>query len=183
MCYAQDSFAIVGPKLGYREKIIALTDQPIDTLLMSSGQASSLRGSLGPLDVGLFGRVCRGASSALIARQYYELTLAVHTSLLYCLHYVRTIVQMVQDRMIPIGPSVEPPVIIYSDASLEQGILTIGAVCLPPHGKPQAFQWIVPADVIQEVMDNDHNINKGELLAAPVSIWTFYELIRNRDVT
>ena len=79
MCYVQDSVAIVGPKLGYREKIIALTDQPIDTLLMSSGQASSLRGSLGPLDVGLFGRVCRGASSALIARQYYELTLAVHT--------------------------------------------------------------------------------------------------------
>ena len=183
LCFVHEGFTVVGPKLGYREKVVALTDRPIESKRMSSGQASSLRGSMGPLDVGLFGRVCRGATSALIARQYYESTLDVHGTLLDSLQYVRTTVQRVQDRVIPIGPSPSMPVVIYSDASLEAGILTIGAVCFPVTGRPQAFTWVVPHEIVQLALRGDYNINKGELLAAPVAIWTFAHHLYNKDIT
>eukprot|EP00972_Heterocapsa_arctica_P044557 6576369-Heterocapsa_arctica.AAC.1 len=39
---------------------------------LTPGEASKMRGTPQWLDTGLAGRPCRGAMSALVARQYYE---------------------------------------------------------------------------------------------------------------
>ena len=41
----------------------------------------------------------------------------------------------------------------------------------------------MPHETVQGALLGNYNINKGELLAAPVSIWTFANHVREQDVT
>ena len=82
---------VYSPKPGYREKVIQLINDLLSSGKCSSAQASTLRGKLQSLDSGLLGKVCRGATVALIARQYYESTVVITQHLRFALVYLRHI--------------------------------------------------------------------------------------------
>ena len=104
---------------------------------MTSGNASKLRGALTWLDTGLDGRVCRGALSALVARQYYEQDESVKTgsSLDLSLGFLEAAVRHQVVRAVPITLEVKKPVLVYTDAAAEATGVRIGAMVIAP-GQP-----------------------------------------------
>jgi len=61
-----------GVKESTKNKTVAMIQQCLTDSKLTPGSASKLRGLLTWLDSGLTGRPCRGALSALVARQYWE---------------------------------------------------------------------------------------------------------------
>ena len=152
---------------------------------LTSGQASHLRGVLSWLDSSFMGRPCRAALSALVARQYYDDTTAIPegSNLHASLRYLQAAVRYAPAVPVPLLAPPQPPIVVYTDASLEDGRLRIGAKVLVPGRRPS----VVVYDPSQQVTawwcgHSDHIINQGELLAAPVLASTVPELLRARDI-
>ena len=81
---------------------------------LQSGESAHLRGNITGLDTSLAGRPCRGALSALVARQYYEVTTAIAPKLRCRLQSPSSAA-----RHPPRDPP--PAVLVYTDASAEGG--------------------------------------------------------------
>eukprot|EP00973_Karenia_brevis_P078474 10895775-Karenia_brevis.AAC.1 len=77
----QEGYVTLAPKLGYREKVLEAIQNAIHNDYLSSSMAAKLRGMLNALDLGLMGKSLRGALIALTARQYWEKSTQIHTSL------------------------------------------------------------------------------------------------------
>ena len=75
LCSVRADCAVTfGPKPSTRNKAVAMIEEVLWRQKLTPGTASKLRGLLQWLDSGLHGRPCRGAFTALVARQYYERT-------------------------------------------------------------------------------------------------------------
>ena len=97
--------ATFGVKTSTVLKTIRLIKHHLKTRTMTPGEASKLRGIVMWLDTGLMGRPCRGALTALVARQYWEwapqheLTHNLSTAL----HYIHLAAATIPPRVIPIA--------------------------------------------------------------------------------
>eukprot|EP00973_Karenia_brevis_P089112 12358169-Karenia_brevis.AAC.1 len=77
----REGFITLAPKLGYREKVMEVMQTSIDKNFLSSAMAAKLRGMLNALDLGLMGKSLRGALCALTARQYWEKSTEISSTL------------------------------------------------------------------------------------------------------
>eukprot|EP00971_Amphidinium_carterae_P129735 2569852-Amphidinium_carterae.1 len=111
-----------------------------------------MRGVIQWIDSWLLGRPCRGMLAALVARQYYERTEAhelTHT-LRQALLYLKAALLAAQGRVISISSAAPRPVLVYTDAAAEGLDVKLGALLIPPVGKPICSWTTVPLEVIQQ---------------------------------
>ena len=134
-----------GPKLGLRTKIAELIHRALVSGFLSAAQASKLRGRLTWLDTNLSGRVCRGAMSALIARQYYELASEITVNLDSALRFLVAVVEHQPDRAVPLCLAPARPVVVYTDASDERGQVRVGALVFDDEGIGHILVHDVPS--------------------------------------
>ena len=130
------------------------------------------------------GRPCRGALTALVARQYYEYktTDKIHAKLDKALLFLMTAAVMMPDRATQLY-GVEPrPVILYTDASTQDWGLRLGLLLCRP-GLPSLCASVdVPEAVVQCWDFRETYIDQGELLAGPLAAMLFAEALRGQDV-
>ena len=177
-----DAAVVYGPKPGLREKICAEIADIISCGRLSSGRAAKLRGVAMWIDTGLSGRCCRGAMSALVARQYYDDATDVDGNLLLSLRYIAAAAAAQPDRCVRIMPGCAPPVLVWTDASADAGGVRIGALIMRP-GEPTAvIIYDPPAEVVELWGDGGTVINQAELHAAPVVAESAGHLIADSEV-
>lgn len=151
---------------------------------LTSGDAAKLRGLVQWVDSELLGRPCRGALSALVARQYYEQGAYVHDGLFASLQYLVATMTTCASRSYLVGRRAEPPVVVYSDASTDarcQSGLRLGAVVLDGH-RSWCLSVDVPESVVQSWKSRETYISVAELLIAPILTLECSELFTGRDI-
>ena len=130
----------------------------------------------------LFGRPCRGAMSALIARQHYEHEESITPNLRWSLDYIVEALRHMPAKSIPITPCTSKPVVVYTDASDEPGRTRVGGMVLVPGAKPAVFVYDVSPKIRPLLGPQTAVINQAELLAGPLLLFTAPDLLRGRDV-
>ena len=179
-----DAQMTFGPKMGMRERIQQEVQACRAARSLTSGNASKLRGALTWLDTGLDGRVCRGALSALVARQYYDRDDSVEpgSNLDLSLGFLESAVTHQVVRAVPVTLKVRKPVLVYTDASAEATGVRIGAMVVVPGQPTEVLVYDPPQEVVDRWGDGDTIINQAELHAAPVVACTMPDALRDADV-
>jgi len=177
-----DHAVIFGPKLNGRQELAALIDTHRHDQRLTSSDASSLRGKAQWLDSKLIGRPCRGAFSALIARQYYDTTDAITPVMSSSLEHICVVSKHLPCRHLPFEQSTTKPVIIYTDcATYGPTNLRVGVLLIHPTGtfvtSVDVPQWFIDTFLLREKY-----INLGELIAGPIAVSFFPKLLANQDV-
>ena len=152
---------------------------------MTPGEASKLRGLLMWLDTGLLGRPCRGALSALVARQYWERAHndEVTPALATALRYLHTATTTVPPRIVPLHTGDRPHVLLYTDAATDSPGLRIGILLVEKHRPSLCSTYDVPTKVINRWRFRTTYIGQGELLAGPLTLWLHRSRLQGRDIT
>jgi hypothetical protein len=182
-----DDAVILAPKPGMREKAAATAARACTEGTLRPADASSMRGVFNWLDTALLGRPCRGALSALQARQIWEYCDGAYTvtgNLRLALQHLVRSALTVAERPLPICALPLRPVIIYSDASAKGkfgDIVKLG-FCIFKDGTCHVGSHDVPAHIMERFCMRKHYINVGELLVAPLIAVSCRELLENRDV-
>ena len=179
-----DGYLGYGPKLGMREKFVEEIHDIRQTQYLPSGRASKVRGTATWIDTGLEGRVCRGALTALIARQYYEDSEDVPpgSNIDHCLAFLAAAAAHQSVRAIPLKIRARRPVLVYTDASAEKGKVRIGAMVIAPGARTEIVVYDPPQKVVDAWGTGDTIINQAELHAAPIVACTMPHLLRQADV-
>ena len=76
--------------------------------------------------------------TALTARQYWEHDEGISQNLRECLLYLLAAVRLAPDRPIWLGTKRARPVVVYTDASDENGLAKIGGITFKEGCAPQA---------------------------------------------
>eukprot|EP00973_Karenia_brevis_P058038 8079605-Karenia_brevis.AAC.1 len=158
-----------------------MIDLALESDRLTPAQASSMRGKLGAIDLALFGRVLRGSMAALTARQYYQQFTTIDKNLSDALDFIKTIVEGQMPRLISLSLKPIPPVLVYTDASFENGVMRVGAVLY--HTKflvPMAFAHTMSMQDL-EVLCRPHrpHITYGETAAVIIAAYTFAPHLRD----
>ena len=166
-------------------KTIRLINHHLKTRTMMPGEASKLRGIVMWLDTGLMGRPCRGALTALVARQCWEWAPQhqLTTNLSTALHYIHLAAATIPPRVIPIQEGDEPRILLYTDAATHAPGLRIGILLVEQGRTPVCSTYDVPDHVIAAWKFRTTYIGQGELLAGPLALWLHADRLRGRDVT
>ena len=152
---------------------------------MTPGEASKLRGLLMWLDTGLLGRPCRGALSAVIARQYGEHApnRQITPPLAIALRYLHTATTTIPPRIVPLHTGDRDHVLLYTDAATNTPGLRIGILLVDKGRKPLCSTYDVPDEVIDQWRFRTTYIGQGELLAGPLALWIHRKSLQGRDIT
>ena len=171
-----------GPKHTTRDNMEALITQAIERFRLSSGEAAKLRGIATWLDSGLAGRCCRGAMTALTARQYWEEETWLTDNLHQCLLYLLAAARCAPDRVVRLFDEQLPPVIVYTDAADEKGQAKLGGIAYRAGHKPQALTLVAPPWLRATWGGQATVINQAELAAVPIMVASMPEVFQGRDI-
>jgi hypothetical protein len=127
-----------GPKPSMRANMESLIVEALQEGRLTAGTAAKMRGIGTWLDTGLAGRCCRGAMTALTARQYWEHGEGMTQNLEECLRYLLAAVRLAPDRAVWLDARRKRPVVVYTDASDEKGVAKIGGIAFRDGWTPQA---------------------------------------------
>ena len=186
LSYTRDGlFLVLRPNPDTKERASAMLQFFLASRRITSGEAAKLRGLLNWLEMSVLGRPLTAAFSALIARQYAQKTASdLPHALELSLRYLLLALHTLPDRFLPIFPCLEPPVLIYTDASTEAPSET---------GMRLGF-WIrwggtvyvsavdIPREAVERWQLRTTYINLLELLAAPVLALCCPFFFRNQSV-
>ena len=86
------------------------------------------------------------------------------------------------NRTVRLGRDSRPPVLVYTDASDEEGIARIGALIVVPGLPPSALVYDPPPSVRSEWVPQDTVRKQAELYAAPLLACSAAQLLCGRDV-
>ena len=177
-----DGAAIYSPKAATREKMEELIEQAFARQQLSSGAAAKLRGVANWLDTGLAGRCCRGALTALTARQYWERATHLTQNMSDSLTYLLAAARCAPARSVQLIPEARAPVLVYTDASDEDGRARMGAIVYRPGHKPHAMMLDATPEIRASWGPQTTIINQAELAAALMVAATVPELLRGMDI-
>ena len=178
----QSVFLFVAPRTLH--SALDIIDSVLTTKTMSSGVASKLPGMVQWVDMEMLGRPCRGALSALIARQHFEHTDVVHERLAMSLTYLKATLCVCASRSYSLEQRVQRPTLIYTDASAEAPCdsgLRLGAVVLQD-GCTYGLSLDVPTCVVDSWRHRSTYIATAELLIAPILTVACPDIFSSRDV-
>ena len=121
---------------------------------------------------------------AFTARQYWEVTTSVSagSNLWMALHFVIAAARHAPDMAVDLIETSLPPVVLYTDASDEDGFTRIGAKLLVPGQAPRVTVWDPSTADKRHWGTQDTVINQAELHAALLSACTWTRLLQHRDV-
>ena len=172
-------------KPGLREALKLEIEDILDQNMLSSGQASKLRGRFQWASSAMYGRIARGGQGPLVRRQYEgsdELT----PELKRCLKFMLTLLEVVMPREVLLSPLSSAVAIMYTDASFEPGEMKfpgMGGVCLPRDGRvTKGLASTVPEQVLDALQERATQIAPLEALAVLWATLAFKEELCNRDV-
>ena len=178
---------LVEPKPTRVTNLTTLINKILDDNFLSPSLAASLLGKFGFLCSTLFGKVGRCCTQAVRARQYgnpdevtltRELRISLHLMILFANTAPRR--ELSLDRQLP-------PLLLYTDASdvpgRQQGQWITGAVLIDPHTMLISYtSWIVPSAVIASFLPKKTYMGQLEILACPIALNTWPDILQNRQV-
>ena len=174
------------PKPGRIDKLKTLLQQVLDSDDLPSGLAASLRGKLQFTLASAFGRCGRAPLQAFVDRQYCRSDERKLTPSLRCaLQFFTHLLPKLPDKRISARKTSAPPVLVWSDASFENGHGQLGWVVFDP---ASGNYWHSSHAVAKHtfdlfVPDKKQYIGQLELLAATVPYHSLPDCIfRNRLV-
>ena len=170
------------PKLGARESLTATIQDALCRGKMTSGEAAHIRGVAQWLDSVIAGRPCRGAMTALIARQHYEAEVGITPNLEMSLRYLLAAIEHLPDAVFELFARSGPPVVVYTDASAEGHRVRIGGIVYARGARPSVFVYDVSAHLRPLLGEGETVINQAELLAAPLLLHSAPGLLRGKDI-
>ena len=172
----------VTPKLGARERLAQLLERVLRNGKLTSGEAAHIRGAAGWLDTALAGRPCRGALTALIARQHCEAEECITPNLGWSLRYLQAAVLHLPDANFELFATAEAPAVIYTDASAEGDNVRLGGIVYIRGRRPLIFVYDVSPSLWPLLGAGGTVINQAELLAAPLLLYSAPEALRGEDI-
>ena len=173
------------PRVGLLVKAKALIEARLQEGSCTPAQASKIRGVLGFLFTGMYGRVGRGGQQPLLQRQYSDVPpWTLSNSLNNALVYLLDTLHMVQPRKVLLWGDGLPPLVIASDGRQDETRPPSIAALLydPSNGQKVAVAAIVPPELLAEWGDSEHCIALIEQAALILGILRFKDLLRNRSV-
>ena len=144
-------------------------------------QASKIRGVLGFLFTGLYGRIGRGGQQPLLQRQYsdvqpWTLSYALRREFEYLLDTLHT----VKPRRVLMWGDGLPPLVIASDG--RQDDTSAPPVAALIYDRSTGMKSAIAATILTEWGDSEHCIALEEQAALVLGILTFKDVLRGRSV-
>ena len=169
------------PKWLTKAKVIARLHEAILQRSMSSEIASKVRGDLMWMFSMCAGFLGKLAGPLLTSKQQHEDPHLTQADL-FTLELLLRVVLAAQAREISVGRCLPPPLVVYSDASFEQGTLRLGWVICPPNQKPLGGTCRVPPAVIAGWAPRAQQIFPGESICALVIPFLWRQVFQAQDV-
>ena len=142
-------------KPGLREALKLEIEGVLEQDMLSSGQASKLRGRFQWASSAMCGRIARGGQGPLVRR--YEDVEELTPELTRCLKFMLTLLEVVMPRQIPLSPSLSAVTVLYTDASFEPALMKcpgLGGMCLPRDGRrTMGLASTVPEQVLDALQE------------------------------
>ena len=145
---------------------------------LSPGAASSLRGKLYFAVTAAYGRVGRAALQPILQRQEgRDAGRRLSPALIVALKFFVTLLNYMPDREVCFGQSAVRPLLVWSDASWENGVGHLGFVVFDPErlpydpSDPDSGQWLysespVPMHILDMFVAKRQKIGQCEIAAA-----------------
>ena len=148
-------------------------------------RASKIRGVLGFLFTGMYGRVGRGGQQPLLQRQYSDSPpWALSDSLRRALDYLLDTLHIVQPRRVLLWGDGQPPLVIASDGRQdEKSPPSIAALIYDlSTGQKAAVAADIPPQLLKEWGDSEHCVALIQQAALILGILKFKDILRGRFV-
>ena len=164
-----------------KAKILTRLRETLAMQQLSAECASKLRGDLMWMFSMCSGFLGKLAGPLLTAKQQHA-DPALNDGDLFTLRLLAQVVNAAQPREIIIGTKLPEPLVVYSDASFEQGVLRLGWVIYPRDQPPIGGTCVVPPEVIAGWTPRTQQIFPGESICALVVPYLWPDMFRNTDV-
>eukprot|EP00435_Cladocopium_sp_Y103_P020951 s4039_g5.t1 len=154
---------------------------------LETGATDRQSGKFGFLCSTLFGKVGRCCTQSIRARQYGNPDeVALTRELRISLRLMELFVTSAPHRQLKLDHDL-PPLILYTDASdvpgRLQGRWVVGAVLVDPNPMTIYYtSWIVPPSVVSSFLPKETYMGQLEILAAPIALNTWPNILRDRQV-
>ena len=96
--------------------------------------------------------------------------------------YILAVLEHAEPIQVPLVPTRKPPVLIYTDASLEQGIARIGAWVWVAGSKPLVLVYDPSPRLLALCGPSEHFVNQAELMAAPILAYSVPKVLQGQDI-
>ena len=157
----QTGEVIFTPRAGLLVEAESLTESRLQEDSCTPAQAGRIRGVLGFLFTGMYGRVGHGGQQPLLQRQYSDLPpWALSNSLRRALEYLLDALHLVQPRRVQLWSDGLPPLAIASDGRHDEtSAPSIAGLLYDPNtGQKAAVAAIKPPQLLNEWGDSGHCI-------------------------
>ena len=173
------------PRAGLLEKAVSLIQQRIQEDSCTPAQASKIRGVLGFLFTGSYGRVGRGGQQPLLQRQYSDRApWNLSHTLRRAMEYLLDTMLVIQPRKILLYEDPVPALVIASDGRQDESSAPSIAALLfdPSTGRKLAVAAEIPPNLMKVWGDSERCIALVEQAALVLGILRFQETIRGRSL-
>jgi len=166
-------------------KAVSLIQQRLQEDSCTPAQVSKIRGVLGFLFTGVYGRVGRGGQQPLLQRQYSDSPpWNLSHTLRRALEYLLDTMKVVRPRVVPLHSDPTPPLIIASDGRQDDTSPPSIAALLfdPATGQKVAIAAVIPPELLEAWGNSEHCIALVEQAALILGIIRFRDILRGRSL-
>ena len=178
---SQGGPVVVQPKASTVTKVLNRLDEVIQQEMLSREAAAKLRGDLQWMFSSCTGYGSKYASPLLSHFQATDCP-DLNSDHVLVLSALRAQVENAEPREVLVNGTKSPCLIVYSDASFEQGELRLGWVLFPGPWRTLGGTCLVPQAVLDSWADRRQQIYPGETLAVLAVPMLYADLFQNRDV-
>lgn len=177
---------MVEPKPTRKKNLVFLIDRILSSGELQPTIAASLVGKFGFLCSTMYGKVGRCCTGAIRARQYsLSGDVSLSKEIVISLKLMKLFVEKSSPRMQSVDPQTAP-ILLYTDASdvpERNPRFVVGAVIFDPESSlMQHTYWIVPQEVVDHWITKETYMGQLEILAGPLAIATWSELLTRRQL-
>ena len=169
------------PKSTTQAKVLAKLQSALSSRTMSRDEAGKLRGDLCWLFSMCSGHAGKIAGPLLTDKQHGSDPNLSEVDL-RTLQLLHGMVSVSLPRDVHVRADAPPPLLIYSDASFEDGVLRLGWVIIDGLSVPVGRTCVVPEVVLESWLDRRQQISPGETMRGLLVPTIHPDLLRQRDV-
>eukprot|EP00434_Breviolum_minutum_P039847 symbB.v1.2.035390.t1/scaffold4753.1/size44016/3 len=162
-------------------KVLSKLQDALEKKTLSRDEAGKLRGDLCWLFSMCSGHTGKIAGPLLTEKQHGT-DPNLSESDIRTLHLLQAMVSISLPRDVHVRSDAPPPVVIYSDASFEDGVLRLGWVIFDGTAVPVGRSCVVPPAVLESWLERRQQISPGETICGLLVPIVHPEVLRSRDV-
>ena len=167
------------PKTSTTMKVQAKLHEAIVTKQLRPDDAGKLRGDLNWLFSMCAGHAGRFAGPVLAAKQHASSPVLLESEAT-TLQLLSIMLRTARPRDVEVCSATKSPLVIYSDASFENGALRVGWVLMT--SPPLGVSCLVPSEVTDTWITRHQQIYPGETLCGLLVPWVHGDLLEGRDL-